>query len=104
MSIQVTFKNIEHTPALDQNIQERTEKLKGFFNKDVSVHWVCWVDADRHFSEVTVSGMPGPQIKAKADTDNMYKTFDAIVKKVETQARKRTDKRQDRHAQPTEWE
>lgn len=103
MSVQITFKNIEHTPALDQNIQERTEKLKGLFKKDVNVHWVCWVDADRHHSEITVTGMPGPAIMATADSDNMYKTFDAVVKKIETQARKKSEKKQDRQADPVSW-
>lgn len=103
MSIQVTFKNIDHTPALDQNIQERTEKIKTMFPDNINVNWLCWVDAKRHYSEVTVSGIPGPQIKAKAGSDNLYKTFDAVVRKIETQMRKKTEKRQERHAEPLGW-
>jgi putative sigma-54 modulation protein len=103
MSIQVAFKNIDHTPALDQNIQERTEKIKAMFPESVSVNWLCWVEAKRHYSEVIISGIPGPQIKARAGSDNLYKTFDAVVKKVETQLRKKIEKRQDRQAEPLGW-
>jgi putative sigma-54 modulation protein len=103
MSVQVTFKNMEHTPALDENIQERTEKIKGFFNKDVNVRWVCWVDAGTHHSEVTITGMAGPAMVASADSDSLYKTFDAVVKKIEAQARKKNDKDHDHKNDPPTW-
>ncbi len=96
MSLQVTFKNFDHTEALDENIQERTDKIRRLFHHDVNVHWVCWVEHDQHYAEVSVTGLRGPKIQAKADSDNLYKTFDQVVKKIEVQVKRKIEKKQDR--------
>ncbi|EQC52583.1 ribosome hibernation-promoting factor, HPF/YfiA family [Bacteriovorax sp. DB6_IX] len=94
MKLQITFKNFEHTPALNEQISKKSEKLKKVFpNANLNVNWYCWTEKDTHYSELQVSGHQGPIIMAKAKADNLYKTFDLAIKKVTTQAVKKNEKK-----------
>ena len=55
------------------------------------MHWVCYVKEGIHYSEVKVNG-PQFTYHAEAHADNMYKTFDMIISKLEKQLGKKKDK------------
>jgi putative sigma-54 modulation protein len=92
MNVKITFKKLEHTPALDQRIKEKSEKLKCYFEGKTNLHWVCWVGEDGwHHAELKVCG-PKFEFFAKAHDENLYKCFDLIIAKMEKQLEKRKDK------------
>lgn len=75
---------MEHTPALDQIIREKSERFGKWFGPGTNVHWICWPEGDNHCSEVTVKS-GGQEFFAKAASDDMYKTFDIVIHKVQNQ-------------------
>lgn len=95
MNITISFKHLEHTPALDARIQEKTEKLQKFFGGQFKVHWVCWCDEKgAHWAEIKVLGQQ--KCYAKAHADNLYKALDLVVEKAERQLEKQKSKLRNR--------
>lgn len=75
---------MQHTPALDQLIREKSEKFKKWFGADARASWTCWTEGVGHFSEVTIHA-GHEQYFAKAQADDLYKTFDLIIHKIQNQ-------------------
>jgi putative sigma-54 modulation protein len=90
MKLKISFKHLEHTPALDQRISEKSEHFKKYFHGNITVQWLCWVHNDEHWAEVKIHG-PKFDFFAKASADNLYKSLDLVVEKVERQFEKRKD-------------
>jgi putative sigma-54 modulation protein len=90
MKLKISFKHLKHTPALDERIKEKSEKLQKYFQGNTSVSWVCWVHGDEHWAEIKVHG-PKFDFFAKACADNMYKTLDLCLEKIERQFEKQKD-------------
>jgi putative sigma-54 modulation protein len=102
MKLKISFKHLKHTPALDQRIKEKTEKLEKYFQGNTSVHWICWVHDDQHWAEIKVHG-PKFDFFAKASADNMYKSLDLCIDKMERQIEKQKDLRRNKlHKAPYE--
>jgi putative sigma-54 modulation protein len=84
MNITITFRHMEHTPALDQAIREKSEKFIKWFGNQTTVRWTCWVEGVDHYSEAVVhSGHQ--EYFAKAHAEDLYKTFDLVVHKIQNQ-------------------
>lgn len=84
MNVNITFRHMEHTPALDQMIREKSEKFTKWFGPGANVHWTCWMEGIDHCSEVTINS-GAEKYFAKAHSDDLYKTFDLIVHKIQNQ-------------------
>lgn len=84
MNVNITFRHMEHTPALDQMIREKSEKFTKWFGPAANVHWTCWMEGIDHCSEVTINS-GAEKYFAKAHSDDLYKTFDLIVHKIQNQ-------------------
>lgn len=91
MKLKISFKHLDHTPALDQRIKEKSEKFEKFFQGNTSIQWFCWVEDNKHWAEIKVHG-PKFDFFAKACADNMYKSLDLVVDKMERQIEKQKDK------------
>ena len=84
MNINITFRHMDHTPALDNIIREKSEKFSKWLGPSTEVRWTCWREGINHCSEVTVhSGHQ--EYFAKAHADDMYKTFDIVLHKIQNQ-------------------
>ncbi len=90
MKLKISFKHLEHTPALDSRIAEKSEHFEKYFHGNINVQWLCWVHNDEHWAEVKIHG-PKFDFFAKASADNMYKSLDLVVEKAERQFEKRKD-------------
>lgn len=102
MKLKISFKHLEHTPALDQRIKEKSERLEKYFQGNVQVQWVCWVHESEHWAEIKVHG-PKCDFFAKAQSDNMYKSLDLVIDKIERQVEKQKDVRRNKiHQAPFE--
>jgi putative sigma-54 modulation protein len=92
MKIVSNFKHLEHTPAIDQRIQEKSQKLKKYLEGNLEVIWTCSVREDgRHVADVKVLG-PSFEYHASAHEENLYKCFDSVINKIERQVQKKKDK------------
>ena len=84
MNLNITFRHMEHTPALDQMIREKSEKFSKWFGPGSNVQWTCWTEGINHCSEVQIhSGQQ--EYFAKAQADDLYKTFDLVIQKIQNQ-------------------
>jgi putative sigma-54 modulation protein len=100
MKLKISFKHLKHTPALDERIKEKSEKLEKYFQGNTNVQWICWVHGDEHWAEIKVHG-PKFDFFAKASADNMYKSLDLCIEKMERQFEKKKDmKRNKIHSAP----
>lgn len=84
MTLNITFRHMEHTPALDNLIREKSEKFTKWFGANTDVQWTCFKDGIEHCSEVSVHA-GNQEYFAKAHADDLYKTFDLIVQKIQNQ-------------------
>ncbi|MFT6630931.1 MAG: putative sigma-54 modulation protein [Bacteriovoracaceae bacterium] len=92
MKIVSSFKHLEHTPALDAKIEEKSQKLKKFFDGNFEVHWTCYVrDDGAHCAEIKLLG-PSFEYHATAHSETLYKSLDLAVNKIEKQMSKKKDK------------
>lgn len=111
MKLQVTFRNFDHTEALDSLIQKKTQKLKKYLGANTKVVWNCYLDKRDQVSEVNISGFSGPDISATAKTETLYKSIDQVILKLEKQLSKkqrdlnmRVSKKQNRNFTESEME
>lgn len=91
MKITTSFLHLEHTPALDEKIQESSLKLEKYFKSNGTVKWSCYVKNGQHFAEIYFHA-PHCEYHAKASSDNLYHSIDMAVEKIEKQANKKKDK------------
>lgn len=102
MKLKITFKHFDHTPALDERIKEKSEKFQKYFQGNINIQWFCWVEDNKHWAEIKVLG-PKFDFFAKGCADNMYKSLDIAVDKMERQIEKqKTMRRNKMHAHPYE--
>jgi putative sigma-54 modulation protein len=97
MNLTLTFKHIEHTPALDEKIREKAEKLEKYLESNMNVKWTCSVDGELQTSEVEITGHKGAPFFASSTSDNLYKTFDDVVQKVSRQIKKKSTREGRKH-------
>lgn len=92
MKIVSSFKHLEHTPALDQKIQEKSERLSKYLDGNFEVHWTCSVrDDGAQLAEIKLVG-PSIDYHASAHSDRLYKSLDLVINKIERQIQKKKDK------------
>lgn len=91
MKVTISFIHMEHTPALDERISEKSEKFSKFFQGDGRIKWTCYVQDQKHYAEAHLYG-PHGQWHASAGADNMYKSLDLVVEKLEKQLDKQKHK------------
>lgn len=84
MKTNITFRNLEHTPSLDGKIKEKSLKLQKHLKENAVVSWTCWTEKDSQYAEVQIKDGKDSFI-AKADSDNLYKSMDLVISKLENQ-------------------
>ncbi|EQC51675.1 HPF/RaiA family ribosome-associated protein [Bacteriovorax sp. DB6_IX] len=84
MNCTITFRNLDHTEALDNKIRSKSEKLTRVLGPEASMKWVCWVEKNQQIAEVFVTNKADTFI-AKAESDDLYKTMDLVLDKISNQ-------------------
>lgn len=84
MDINITFRHMEHTPALDELIKKKTEKLAQIATGAQRFDWTCDVDNKVHRAELQ-SHINGKDYVAHSESDDLYKAIDLVVKKFKNQ-------------------
>ncbi|MCO4793721.1 MAG: ribosome-associated translation inhibitor RaiA [Bacteriovoracaceae bacterium] len=84
MKTNITFRNLEHTPSLDDKIKEKSQKLQKHLREDAEVSWTCWTEKEHQIAEIKVKSGKDNFI-AKAESESLYKTMDMVISKIENQ-------------------
>lgn len=91
MKLTIEFLHLEHTEALDQRIKEKSEKINKYFNGQSHLKWHCYVKDGQHFAELHIN-CAHSNFHAKAHSENLYKTLDIVVDRLEKQINKKKQK------------
>lgn len=91
MRVSVIAKNTTVTPALKDMIEKKLSKVKRYFNPDVEARATLSVQKNKQKVEVIIP-FNGILLRAEEATDDMYKSIDLVVNKLERQIRKQRTK------------
>jgi putative sigma-54 modulation protein len=91
MIIKITGRHMELTDALKAYIESALKKVKVHFDKVIDVDVVLDVEKHRHIAEVNLHAN-GVRIHSKEASLDMYASVDAVLEKLEKQARKYKDR------------
>ncbi|MAF90577.1 MAG: ribosome-associated translation inhibitor RaiA [Bdellovibrionota bacterium] len=90
MNLNITYRHLEATPSIEEKIKSKVEHLEKYFHGNLDIHWVCSIEDNRHISEVNAhSGKIN--FHARAEDETLYKTFDEVISKLNTQIRRKND-------------
>jgi putative sigma-54 modulation protein len=91
MKITISFRHLEHTPALDEKIRSKSEKLGRYLDGHADLHWSCYIKNGLHYADLDLKGASFA-CNASANADNLYKSFDLVLGKIEKQLQKQKEK------------
>jgi putative sigma-54 modulation protein len=89
--IQYTGHNIEVTAVLRDFIANKFKRLNRHAAVITSTHIILTVDKLRQIAEAKLH-IPGSEVYAEAESEDMYKTIDLLVDKLVRQLKKYKDK------------
>ena len=91
MKFVIVGKNIEVTPGLRSNVEEKIGKLEKYFSPDTEVHVTLSVEKERHKIEVTIP-VKGSIIRSEQVSNDMYISIDLVEEIIERQLKKYKNK------------
>jgi len=94
MQIQLSGHHVELTPALEQYVTEKMDRLARHFDNLSNVHVVLSVEKLRQKAEATIHLTRGT-VFADAEAEDMYAAIDALVDKLDRQVKKQKEKNTD---------
>ena len=95
MNLQINFHHMDSTDAIKDKIQSKVNKLQKFFDGKFDIKWTVSVDKAGHHSHVIVN-FGGLVLNAESTKDDLYKTFDDVLQKIEKQLLKHKTQVKDR--------
>jgi putative sigma-54 modulation protein len=95
MRFEVTFRNTKATDVLVQRAERKFAKVAKHLREPIDAHMVVQVDKHRHMAEINVS-TGRETLKVQEETDDMYRTIDRVMHKLERVARRHKERMQDR--------
>ena len=91
MQVNITFRGMESTESLKSYVKERIEHIEKYFDKAVEAYAVLSLERYLHHSDITIHA--GPYLlRGKVKSDDMYKSIDEAVDKIEKQLKRYKDK------------
>jgi putative sigma-54 modulation protein len=87
MQVSITFRHMEATQAIRDHVDSKISHLEKYLLNPTEVHVILSVEKFRHTSEIVLVEQ---NFKASADetTDDMYKSIDRSIDKLESQVKK----------------
>jgi putative sigma-54 modulation protein len=95
MNLKINFNHMESTDAIKEKITGKAEKLTKYFDGKFDVTWTVSADKAGHHSHVTVA-CAGFTANADSTKDDLYKTLDDVLHKVEKQLQKHKSQMKDK--------
>ena len=92
MTIEITGRKIEVTPALKSFTEKKLKKLDRVLEGITEAHVILGVEKHRHKAEIIVHSRLA-QLSGSATTDDLYASIGGVLEKIERQAKKLKEKR-----------
>jgi putative sigma-54 modulation protein len=87
MSITIAGRHFDITAALKSHIDDKFNRLREHFEKDIEADVVLSVERHRHIAEMTMH-VNGLHVHGRESTGDMYSSVDDVIHKLEKQVRK----------------
>jgi putative sigma-54 modulation protein len=87
MTLNMSFKHMEPSGALKAYAEEKSEKLKKYFNGRISVTWTFSVEKQLQVAHCHIVGN-NMDYFGQAETQDLYASIDLCEAKIEKQLRK----------------
>ena len=97
MQIQVTGHQLDVTPALHEYATSKVDKLTRLFDQAIGAHVILSVDSRFIHKAECQFNVPGKQLFADAEAEDLYAAIDAMADRLDTQVRKYKSKLTDHH-------
>ncbi len=91
MQLNITGHHIEVTPALNDFVTNKMEKLERHFDNFSNVHVVLGVEKLRQKAEATIH-VSGADLFAECTDEDMYAAIDGLIDKLDRQVIKHKEK------------
>jgi putative sigma-54 modulation protein len=98
MSLNLTGKNFQITPAIKALVEEKFQKLTARYMQVSNIHVVLHIDHADHIAEGALH-FHSHEIIATATANDMYVAIDELVEKMAHQMQKQKEKMIDSHHQ-----
>ena len=96
MGIAITFRHMASSDALKGYVHEKLERVQKYLRQPLDAHVTLSSERHQHVSEVSLH-TAGRQYQARHDSDDMYKSIDLMIDKLDSQVRKHKEKVTDHH-------
>lgn len=90
MTIAITFRHMESTDALKQYVHGKLERVQKYLRAPLEAHVTLFQERHQFVAEMSLQS-GGRSYQARHDSDDMYKSIDLLVDKIEHQISKAHD-------------
>lgn len=97
MRIETYGQQLEVTPALQEYVESKLQRLDRHFDQPIEVRVQLGLRRPEHHAEATLT-VPGKTLHADAGGENMYAAIDLLADKLDRQILKHKEKQCDHHA------
>ena len=97
MRIETYGQQLEVTPALQDYVENKLQRLDRHFDQPIEVRVQLGLRKPDHHAEATLT-VPGRTLHADATGENMYAAIDLLADKLDRQILKHKEKQHDHHA------
>ncbi|AKQ33422.1 ribosome hibernation-promoting factor, HPF/YfiA family [Candidatus Coxiella mudrowiae] len=94
MQIQMTGHGLHISPALRGLTEKKLKRLHPCFDEITNIHITFHVNKIRQIADANLQ-LPGSKINAQAESEDMYKTVDLLIQKLQIQLAKYKAKKGD---------
>tara|TARA_B100001971_G_scaffold215193_1_gene260005 strand:- start:95713 stop:96111 length:399 start_codon:yes stop_codon:yes gene_type:complete len=94
MRLEINFHQLESTPAIKEMVEHKSQKLTKFFEGSFDLKWTLSTGKEGHHSHALLASK-GFTLNADSTKDDLYKTFDDVVSKLEKQLAKKKNMAKD---------
>ncbi|MBI5518216.1 MAG: ribosome-associated translation inhibitor RaiA [Deltaproteobacteria bacterium] len=90
MGIAITFRHLASSDAIKGYIHDKLERVQKYLREPLDAHVTVFTERHEHVVEVTLTSS-GRHYQARHGSDDMYKSIDQVIDKVEGQIAKHHD-------------
>jgi len=91
MQANITFRGMESTESLKSYVKERIEHIEKYFDRAIEAHAVLSLERYLHHADITIHA-GSYLLRGKVKSEDMYKSIDEAVDKIEKQVKRYKDK------------
>jgi putative sigma-54 modulation protein len=90
MGIAITFRHMASSDAVRDYVHEKLERVQKYLRQPLDAHVTFSTERHQHLAEILVNSV-GRQYQAHSESDDMYKSIDLMIDKIEHQIAKHHD-------------